>query len=66
MKLADDALVERAGLLLRRVSFTGVGCRRRPGADGLASEKNAAMAMHSLGCRAIGNQGEQEKSQNAR
>lgn len=66
MKLADDALAERARLLRRRARFTGIARRRSPCAYGLASERKAAMAMHSLGCRAIGNKGEQEKSQNAR
>jgi hypothetical protein len=66
VKLADDALVERARLLRRRVGFTGIARRRHLCADNMASEKKSAVAVHSLGCRAVGNKGEQEKSQKAR
>jgi hypothetical protein len=67
VKLADHALVERARLLRRRISITGVARgRRRRRADGIASETKTAMTVHSLGCRAISDQGEQEKCQHAR
>ena len=67
MKLADHALAAGARLIPGRVCITGIACRRlRRVDDAGASVGKASVLVHNLRRCAIKNNGEQEKSQNAR
>jgi hypothetical protein len=67
MKLADRTLAAAARLIQIGVCIAGIFCRRlRRVDDAGASLGNAPVLVHNLHRCAMKNNGEQEKSQNAR